>query len=110
MVPQVLAHPGQVVHHFNAKAADVFRRTHAREQQQVGRPDGAAADHYLLPLNGEHLAAALRLHAHGPLPLEQDAPGRNAAPHGQVQPVPGLLQVGQGHAHPHPVDGVAGPG
>ena len=78
-------------------------------RQYLRRPDGAAAQHDLLALDGEDLAAALHLDAHGLVAVKHHAAGVDVAPHRQVEPVAGRAQEGQRGAHSHAVDVVHRP-
>ena len=104
MVAQVLPHAGQVVDDRNGQAFKVFRRADAREQQQLGGSDGAAAEDDAVAVDNEAVAAAVHFHAHGFSAVKDDAADGNAGPEGQVQAVAGLLQVGDGGAHSDAVD------
>ena len=73
-------------------------RADAGQQQDVGRADGAGGQDNLLALDGEGLAAALHLDAHGLLALEDDAAGDAVGPDGQVQAVSGRVEIAQGGA------------
>ena len=110
VVPQVLAHSRRVMHHIDAKALQVVGRPDTGEHQQLGRRHGAAANDDLVTLDREHLAAALGFHPDGPLALEQHPVSGDASPDGEVEAVAGGVQVVQGVAHAHAVDGVAGAG
>ncbi len=110
MVSEVLANPWQVLDNLNAEASDMLRRADAGQHQKLRRGDGPAADDDLSALNREHFAPAFGFDSDGPVSVKQDAPGGDAAADSQVEAVAGDVQVIDGHAHPHTLDGVAGPG
>ena len=110
VIAQILADARQLVDLANTHLLKMALRTDAGQQQDLGRPDGAAAQDDLVSFDVEDLAAALNLYSHGPFPVEQHPVGGDVAPHGDVQAVAGLAQVGEGGAHPYPVDVVKGPG
>ena len=106
----VLPNAGGVVDYVDTQASEVFGRPDAGEHQQLGRSNCAAADHDLVSLHREYFAATFGLYPHRAFALEQDAPGGHAAPDVEIQPVAGHVQVIQGIAHAHAINGVSGPG
>src|SRR6266853_2955892 len=107
MIPQVLPHAWQVVHHRYANALELRGRTHTGQQEHMGRANGTTAHDDLLALKCEALTTAFDLHAHGALALKQEAPHHDIALDGQVHPVPGRSQVSQGHADAYPINSIA---
>ena len=76
----------------------------------MGRGNGPAADYDLLTFDREYLTAAFGFNSHCLLAFKQDAPSRHAAADIEVQSVSGHIQVIQGIAHAHAIDGIPGPG
>ena len=110
MVAQILAHARQIMDHIDAQALQFFLRTHAGQQQRLRGANRPSREDDLAPFDGENLAAALGLHAYGSLALEQYSSHGDATADGDVQPMPGQVQVGQGGAHADSVDVVQGTG
>ena len=81
----------------------------------MGRADGAGAEDNFAALDGERFSAALDPCADGtPHPIrsigEQYPLHVAIGADGQVEPVPGLVEVAQGGAHAHPAGVVEGSG
>ena len=85
----------------NAHLLQVLSWADAREHQQLGRTQGARAEHHFLRLYGKDLSAALRLDSDGLAVLEQDPPDVHLAADGKVEPVAVLAEVSDGRADPH---------
>ena len=87
----------------DAEASQLRRRANARKQQDVGRADCTGAEDYLIALGDELFASALHLSSDCFLALEYDAVDGAVGPQGEVQAVPGHVEVAQGRA---PADAV----
>mmetsp|Transcript_6036 Transcript_6036/g.17840 ORF Transcript_6036/g.17840 Transcript_6036/m.17840 type:complete len:279 (+) Transcript_6036:993-1829(+) len=91
MVLQVPAHRGHVGHGPDAQAPELLLVSHAAEEQQVGRADGARGqDHLPRRAQREHLAT-VEFHLHGrgaPGAVEDHAPHERLADHAEVPPRP----------------------
>ena len=93
MVLQVLAHAWQIGHLCDAVLCQRLLGSHARQQQQLRRIDGAAAQHdFTLGLDALAFAFALDLDPHGLFAREQDARDMGAGEHGQIRPVHDRVQ------------------
>ena len=110
VVAQVLAHALSIMHHADTETLQVLRGADAGEHQQLRRCHRAGTEDDLIALDGERLAAAFGLHSHRFLAVEQDPVGGHAATNCQVQAVSCRVQIVEGVAHPHALNGVAGPG
>ena len=108
MVPEVPAHARQVMNGGYPHAAQVVGVPDTREHEEVGRANGAPAEDYLVPVDGERLVPALDHDADGPVAVEDEPVDEAVRPDGQVEAVPGLGQVPDGGAPPDAVEGVEG--
>ncbi len=101
VVLQVLADTRQVADHLDALAIQVLRRTDPRQQQELGRIDGAGSDDHLAH-GGQLLGAALArdLDAGRSPGLHQHPAGQGAGDHRQVGPMGHRLQEGARRGHP----------
>ncbi len=94
MVLQVLADPGQLVHHGDVELAQVRRIADARAQQDLRRGDGPGAQqHFAAGANLLCLAAAQVAHAHGALALELDHVRGGVGLDGEVVAPLGLVEI-----------------
>ena len=104
VVLQVAAHLGAVGHHGNAVLRQVLGRADARQQQQVRRVDGAAAEddlaHRLHAMGG---AVALHGHARGAAGGGGHAGGQRAGDDREVGARHRRLQIGAGGGPAQPV-------
>ncbi|MNQ36399.1 hypothetical protein D3C85_499190 [compost metagenome] len=104
VVLQILAHPRQVVSHFDAGLLQHRSRTYARTLQQVRRTDGTGRhQHLAVAVDGMGLAALVVLHADDALAIEEDAAGHGVGDHRQVGPLHGRPQVGVGGGPAHAI-------
>src|ERR1700730_10453467 len=108
VVHQVLADAGKMTNHRYAKLLQLVRRADARQHQQVRRSDRPGAQHHLIGLDAEHLAAAFGFDAHGPAVFDHDPTDEYSAPYRQVQMVADRIEVRHRRAHPDPVGVVRG--
>mmetsp|Transcript_5556 Transcript_5556/g.8820 ORF Transcript_5556/g.8820 Transcript_5556/m.8820 type:complete len:617 (-) Transcript_5556:128-1978(-) len=99
VVPQVLAHRGEVHLAGHALRLQLRPVAHARQLQQVRRPHGASRQQHLAALPQPHrlLHIVLHvLHAHGAAVLDLDPGDVRARLRLQVRPLQGLLEVRHG--------------
>ena len=99
MVEQVLAHAGQFLDDRYAELLKLVARAHSRQHQEVGRFQRAGAQHNLIGLDVEYLAAAFGLHAGDASAIEQDPSDEDVALDGEVEAVAHGIQVGDRRAH-----------
>ncbi len=100
MVLEVLAHTGQMHLGGNAQSTQPLAIANARQLQQLGRVDGAGADHHLAPRH--HLAPHTILqvlHATGAAALDQNAQRLRVGPHIQVAAPHSRAQKAASRAH-----------
>src|SRR5437870_13171163 len=75
----------------------------------MGRLDRPGAQHHPFRFDGEYLAPAFHFHTDRRFLLEQHPPDEHVAPHGEVETMAPRMQVGDGGAHPPPIQVVRGP-
>ena len=100
VVEQALPDPWHIPDDRNPHLFQVVLRADARQHQQLGRPQRPGAEHNLPGLDGEDLPAALRLDAHGLAVVEEYPAHIHLSPHGQVEAMPYLAEVGDRGADP----------
>ncbi len=112
VVLQVLADAGQVVQRLDPHSGQLVGRPHAREQQQLGRVEGPAAEDHLARGHGPPDFAVLPvLDADRPALLDQHPVAQRPDFHREIRPAEHRLQEpGRGRAPPALVHGELGGG
>ncbi len=107
VILQVLADARQIVHHLDAERAQLRRRPHSGQLQQLRRVDGAARENQLRAnAHAVRFASAAVLDAAGAPALEKYARRKRMRQHLEVGALHGGAQVGaRGAAAPAPLHG-----
>ena len=95
MISEIPAHARQVMHERYPHIAQMIRRPHARQHQQLRVGDAAAAENDFVALHHKPFAAALHFHARRALALKQQLARHAVRPYGQVKPVARLAEIAQ---------------
>ena len=106
MILEVLAHSRQVVDRLHPDVSEVTRLAHSRQQEQLGRVDGASAQDDLSSPDPLGHSALHNLNPHSFLALKDDPSDEDVIESGEVLPGEHGAEVGGGGAPPHAlVDG-----
>ena len=103
VILEMLADPGNVLHHVDAQRAELVRVADPRELQDLRRVDGAAAqDHLARPNRPRRTRPARVLDPDRSRPVEQDPVDERPGAHVEVRPARDRVQVGAGGRQPAP--------
>src|SRR5262249_5895159 len=107
MVAEILPDPWQIMQHWHTDTLELGCRANTGAQEQMWRANGATTQHNLVALNREALPTALDFDPYRSVAVKQETTGHDIALDGQVQAMARWVEIRQGHADAHPIQGIA---